>query len=282
MQRQPVFARALFIGKKINIERGEKFQGCSIQNSRLFLFESIKFRIQQNICASKAEICFWNAPTYWKRKKCYLPAVSLVPTLFSKVFFFRVVKTLDSSVKSFAPVSLYIVHIEDDVKQGKFLLSLPYQAHETSVRAMVWSHNDQWMVTGDHAGFIKYWQSNMNNVKMYQGHKEAIRGIRWERVPSSGKTDHGSKVSVTSPKGSESVIIPDFFMFKIGSMVMALGVVLFDLLLAALNKCRVILFSVIMIESSSGSFLFDKKYTFLVQRGFTMNLSIFHRIGKVS
>ncbi|WAR15169.1 WDR33-like protein, partial [Mya arenaria] len=51
------------------------------------------------------------------------------------------------------------------------------QAHETSVRAMVWSHNDQWMVTGDHAGFIKYWQTNMNNVKMYQGHKEPIRSI---------------------------------------------------------------------------------------------------------
>ncbi|KAL4220791.1 WD repeat-containing protein 33 [Mactra antiquata] len=51
------------------------------------------------------------------------------------------------------------------------------QAHETSVRAMVWSHNDQWMVTADHAGFIKYWQTNMNNVKMYQGHKEPIRSI---------------------------------------------------------------------------------------------------------
>ncbi|XP_060551077.1 pre-mRNA 3' end processing protein WDR33-like [Ruditapes philippinarum] len=51
------------------------------------------------------------------------------------------------------------------------------QAHETSVRAMVWSHNDQWMLTADHAGFIKYWQSNMNNVKMYQGHKEPIRSI---------------------------------------------------------------------------------------------------------
>ena len=30
-----------------------------------------------------------------------------------------------------------------------------------------WSHNDTWMVTGDHGGYIKYWQSNMNNVKMY-------------------------------------------------------------------------------------------------------------------
>ncbi|XP_048258673.1 pre-mRNA 3' end processing protein WDR33-like [Haliotis rufescens] len=59
------------------------------------------------------------------------------------------------------------------------------QAHDTSVRAMRWSHNDMWMVTADHAGFIKYWQSNMNNVKMYQGHKEAVRGISF--CPSDNK-----------------------------------------------------------------------------------------------
>lgn len=62
---------------------------------------------------------------------------------------------------------------------------------------MVWSHNDQWMVTADHAGFIKYWQSNMNNVKMYQGHKEPIRSIRWEIVPHCGKYQHCSKVYIT-------------------------------------------------------------------------------------
>lgn len=44
---------------------------------------------------------------------------------------------------------------------------------------MHWSHNDNWMVTGDHSGFVKYWQSNMNNVRMFQAHKEAVRGIRY-------------------------------------------------------------------------------------------------------
>ena len=53
------------------------------------------------------------------------------------------------------------------------------KAHDSPVRSMVWSHNDVWMVTGDHGGYIKYWQSNMNNVKMFQAHKEAIRGIRY-------------------------------------------------------------------------------------------------------
>lgn len=54
------------------------------------------------------------------------------------------------------------------------------QAHDTSVRSMIWSHSDNWMLTADHGGFIKYWQSNMNNVKMYQAHKEPIRGLRWD------------------------------------------------------------------------------------------------------
>jgi WD40 repeat protein len=53
-----------------------------------------------------------------------------------------------------------------------------FQAHDSPVRTMVWSHNDIWMVTGDHGGYVKYWQSNMNNVKMFQAHKDALRGIR--------------------------------------------------------------------------------------------------------
>ena len=32
-------------------------------------------------------------------------------------------------------------------------------------------------VAGDHGGYIKYWQSNMNNVKMFQAHKEAVRSV---------------------------------------------------------------------------------------------------------
>ncbi|XP_023240322.1 pre-mRNA 3' end processing protein WDR33-like [Centruroides sculpturatus] len=51
------------------------------------------------------------------------------------------------------------------------------QAHDSPVRCMVWSHSDVWMVTGDHSGYVKYWQSNMNNVKMFEAHKEPLRGI---------------------------------------------------------------------------------------------------------
>ncbi|XP_072375443.1 pre-mRNA 3' end processing protein WDR33 [Diabrotica undecimpunctata] len=59
------------------------------------------------------------------------------------------------------------------------------QAHDSPVRTMVWSHNDSWMITGDHSGYVKYWQSNMNNVKMFQAHKEALRGISFS--PSDNK-----------------------------------------------------------------------------------------------
>ncbi len=48
---------------------------------------------------------------------------------------------------------------------------------------MKWSHNDEWLLTADHAGYVKYWQANMNNVEMYQAHKEPIRGVRYALEP---------------------------------------------------------------------------------------------------
>ena len=50
---------------------------------------------------------------------------------------------------------------------------------------MKWSHNDTWMVTGDHSGYIKYWQSNMNNVKMFQAHKDPVRCVSF--APTDAK-----------------------------------------------------------------------------------------------
>jgi polyadenylation factor subunit 2 len=51
------------------------------------------------------------------------------------------------------------------------------QAHDSAVRCMEWSHSGQWMVTGDTEGNLKYWQGNLNNVKAWQGHKEAVRNV---------------------------------------------------------------------------------------------------------
>ncbi|EME31204.1 hypothetical protein Gasu_14510 isoform 2 [Galdieria sulphuraria] len=52
------------------------------------------------------------------------------------------------------------------------------QAHDSAkVRTMIWSHDENWMLTGDHKGIVKYWQSNMNNLKAFVAHEEAIRDI---------------------------------------------------------------------------------------------------------
>lgn len=75
------------------------------------------------------------------------------------------------------------------------------QAHDTAVRAMVWSSNDMWMVTADQGGYVKYWQSNMNNVKMFHAHDDPIRGVSMS--PS------GNKFATCSDDGT--IKIWDFF-----------------------------------------------------------------------
>ncbi|KAJ3269555.1 hypothetical protein HDV01_001317 [Terramyces sp. JEL0728] len=51
------------------------------------------------------------------------------------------------------------------------------QAHDSAIRSMKWSHNDTWMLSGDDSGIIKYWQSNMNNLKIVNAHKETVRDL---------------------------------------------------------------------------------------------------------
>lgn len=91
------------------------------------------------------------------------------------------------------------------------------QAHDQAIRSMVWSHNENWMVSGDDGGSIKYetlsycnlriiftnfclfdlilhlfvghepcgllfryWQNSMNNVKANKSaHKESVRDLRY-------------------------------------------------------------------------------------------------------
>ncbi|ORY44797.1 WD40 repeat-like protein [Rhizoclosmatium globosum] len=52
-----------------------------------------------------------------------------------------------------------------------------HQAHDRAVRSMAWSHNDTWLLSGDDAGKIKYWQSNMSSLKEFQAHKESVREL---------------------------------------------------------------------------------------------------------
>lgn len=58
-------------------------------------------------------------------------------------------------------------------------------AHNSSIRSMVYSHNGKWVTTGEHNGFIKYWQPNMINVAMIEAHNKPISGISF--CPSDEK-----------------------------------------------------------------------------------------------
>ncbi|KAG7665315.1 PFS2 [[Candida] subhashii] len=51
------------------------------------------------------------------------------------------------------------------------------QAHDSPILALKYSYNDEWLLSGDQSGQIKYWQSNFNNVNNISGHSSGIRDI---------------------------------------------------------------------------------------------------------
>ena len=67
------------------------------------------------------------------------------------------------------------------------------QAHDQPVRAMSWSNDGHWLATGDHGGYIKYWQQNMNNCCMFQAHKDQpsqlFPSFGWVRGRMDRRTD---------------------------------------------------------------------------------------------
>jgi len=52
-----------------------------------------------------------------------------------------------------------------------------WQAHDSAVRAASYSHGDDWLVSADQDGVVKYWQPNFNNVKAIQAHNDPIRDL---------------------------------------------------------------------------------------------------------
>ncbi|KAF2481695.1 WD40-repeat-containing domain protein [Neohortaea acidophila] len=51
------------------------------------------------------------------------------------------------------------------------------QAHDSAVRAVIYAHNDDWLLSADQEGVVKYWQTNFNNVKSIQAHEDPVRDI---------------------------------------------------------------------------------------------------------
>jgi polyadenylation factor subunit 2 len=51
------------------------------------------------------------------------------------------------------------------------------QAHDTAITALNYSHNDDWLLSGDQDGTLKFWQTNFNNVNIINAHEDAIRDV---------------------------------------------------------------------------------------------------------
>lgn len=58
------------------------------------------------------------------------------------------------------------------------------QAHDSAIRALAYSHSDDWLVSADHDGIIKYWQPNFNNVESIRGHQDPIRDLSFSPTNS--------------------------------------------------------------------------------------------------
>ncbi|OCK76530.1 WD40 repeat-like protein [Lepidopterella palustris CBS 459.81] len=58
------------------------------------------------------------------------------------------------------------------------------QAHDAAIRAAEYSHSDDWLVSADQDGVVKYWQPNFNNVKAIQAHDEPVRGLAFAPTDS--------------------------------------------------------------------------------------------------
>lgn len=58
------------------------------------------------------------------------------------------------------------------------------QAHDTAVRAVSYAHNDEWLISADQDGIVKYWQTNFNNVKEIQAHSDVVRDLAFAPTDS--------------------------------------------------------------------------------------------------
>ena len=51
------------------------------------------------------------------------------------------------------------------------------QAHESPVRSMQYAHNENWLLTGEDDGKLKYWKPNLECVKVVHWNDACIQGI---------------------------------------------------------------------------------------------------------
>ncbi|KAF2106934.1 WD40-repeat-containing domain protein [Lophiotrema nucula] len=83
------------------------------------------------------------------------------------------------------------------------------QAHEAAIRSVVYTHTDDWLLSADHSGIVKYWQTNFNNVKEITAHTEPIRGLAIAPTDSkfvTGADDTTIKIWDFASSAEESVL----------------------------------------------------------------------------
>lgn len=57
--------------------------------------------------------------------------------------------------------------------------------HEGGIRSLCWSHSQEWMLSADTEGIVKYWQPNLSNVKEVVCHKDnPVREVRTPPAPT--------------------------------------------------------------------------------------------------
>jgi len=66
-----------------------------------------------------------------------------------------------------------------------FKLESKLQAHEAAITCMRYSHNENWLVTSDGNGRIKYWKGRNELQKDFQSHRESVKCTSF--APSSVK-----------------------------------------------------------------------------------------------
>lgn len=74
----------------------------------------------------------------------------------------------------FVPPSI-LLRVASKLTLSSFALA---QAHDTPIRAISWARSSRYLLSSDDSGQIKYFQSNMNNLKALPGHAgHSCRGL---------------------------------------------------------------------------------------------------------
>ena len=71
------------------------------------------------------------------------------------------------------------------------------QAHNGPIRCAEFSNNDNWLLTGDDEGNVKYFQTTFNNLRSFQVHKEPVTSISFARSDlkfATGSDDASVKI----------------------------------------------------------------------------------------